>query len=399
MRNIFSSWFYIVLIIIIVIEVLGYMSVNQFLTKRKQKRTAFCIYFSLTFVYFTLLLYAFVNPERIRLITDYNFYYIVIFLTLMNVFPKLILSVFYLFSLPFKLINNNYSKIISLSGAILGSGILLVLIYSLTIGRKIIHTEKVKIEIPSLPVELSGLKIIQISDFHLGSFSNSDFIDHIAEKINSLNPDLLFFTGDIVNNFSTEMDGFEAPLKKMKARYGKFAILGNHDYGDYSKWKSAEQKQKNQLRIDRNIKDAGFILLRNNAKKIIYNNTPFYIVGVENWGNPPFPQYADIEKAMLNIPDDAFRILLSHDPQYWTSIVVPDTEIPLTLSGHTHGGQFSIKLAGFSFSPVCFIQKRWKGLYSEGNQYLFVNTGIGCAGFLGRIDMNPEITVITLMDN
>lgn len=372
------------------------MSVNQFLTKRKQKRTALCIYFSLTFVYFTLLLYAFVNPERIRLITDYNFYYLVIFLTLMNVFPKLILSVFYLFSLPFKLINNNHSKIISLSGAILGSGILLVLIYSLTIGRKIIHTEKVKIEIPSLPPELYGLKIIQVSDFHLGSFRKPDFINNISEKINSLNPDLIFFTGDAVNNFAQEMDGFEAAFKKMKAGYGKFAILGNHDYGDYSNWKSVEQKHNNQLRIDRNIKDAGFILLRNNAKKIVYNNTPFYILGVENWGNPPFPQYADIGKAMLNIPDDAFKILLSHDPQYWTNIVVPETDIPLTLSGHTHGGQFSFKLAGISFSPVYFIQKRWKGLYHEDNQYLYVNTGIGCVGFPGRIDMNPEITVITL---
>jgi len=301
--------------------------------------------------------------------------------------------------MPFKLRKNNISKIISLSGVILGSGLFLVLIYGLTIGRKIIHTEKVKIEIPSLPPELSGLKIIQISDLHLGSFRKPVFLNRIAEKINSLNPDLLFFTGDAVNNFAHEMDGFEDPLKKMKAKYGKFAILGNHDYGDYSKWESAVQKQDNQLRIDQKIEDAGFILLRNNSERIAYSDTSFYIVGVENWGNPPFPQYADMGKAIQNIPDGAFKILLSHDPNYWKNKVVFDTDIPLTFSGHTHGGQFSFKLAGISFSPVYFIQKRWKGLYRENNQYLYVNTGIGCAGFLGRIDMNPEITVITLMDN
>jgi len=396
MRNIFSSWVYLVLCIILVIEIIGFMSINQLLTKKKHKRWCGCIYFSLTFVYFTLLLYAFLNPERIRLIKDYNFYYVVIFLTLLNVFPKLILSLFYLISLPFKFRKNNVSKTISLSGIILGSGLFLVLIYGLVIGRKIIHTEKVTIQIPSLPVELSGLRIVQVSDFHLGSFQKSGFMNRLAKKIKSLNPDLLFFTGDIVNNFSAEMDGFEAPLKKMNARYGKFAIPGNHDYGDYSKWASPEKKKQNQLGIDKKTEDAGFILLRNSAEKITYHDSSFFIVGVENWGNPPFPQYADIKKAMQNIPDNAFKILLSHDPQYWTSKVIPDTNIPLTLSGHTHGGQFSFKLAGISFSPVYFIQKRWKGLYREDNQYLYVNIGIGCAGFLGRIDMNPEITVITL---
>jgi len=353
----------------------------------------------MTFVYFNLLLYAFLNPERIRLITNYNFFYLVIFLTLINVFPKLILSVFYLISLPFKLRKNNISKIISLSGVILSSGIFLIFIYGLTLGRKIIHTEKVNIEIPCLPYELSGLKIIQVSDFHLGSFQQPEFMNRLAKKINSLDPDLLFFTGDVVNNFASEMDGFEASLKKMNARYGKFAILGNHDYGDYSYWGSPEKKKENQLRIDQNTEDAGFILLRNSSIKIVYRNTSFFILGVENWGIPPSPQYADMGKAMSNIPDDAFKILLSHDPQYWTSKVIPDTNIPLTLSGHTHGGQFSFKFAGISFSPIYFTQKKWKGLYHKDNQYLYVNSGIGCVGFPGRIDMNPEITVITLVDN
>jgi len=317
-------------------------------------------------------------------------------MTLMNVFPKSIFAFFYLISLPFKSGKNNISKIISLSGAILGSGIFLVLIYGLTIGRKIIYTEKVNIEIPSLPTELSGLRIIQVSDFHLGSFKQTDFMDRLAVKINSLNPDLIFFTGDAVNNFSQEMDGFEAPLKKMAAKYGKFAILGNHDYGNYSEWKSVSKKQDNQLNIDRKIMESGFILLRNSAEKIDYGDTSFFIIGVENWGKSPFPQYADIEKAMQNIPDNSFKILLSHDPQYWTSKVVPNTDIPLTLSGHTHGGQFAFKFAGISFSPMYFVQRKWKGLYRENNQYMYVNTGIGCVGLLARIDMNPEITVITL---
>jgi predicted MPP superfamily phosphohydrolase len=199
-----------------------------------------------------------------------------------------------------------------------------------------------------------------------------------------------------VNNFSEEIKPFKQCLQQLSARYGKFAIQGNHDYGDYSNWPDSTSKKVNLHQIQASLTDAGFNLLLNQSDKINVKDTSFYLIGVQNWGHPPFPQYANLEVAMKGIPDHSFKILMSHDPEHWNSIVVPQTDIPLTLSGHTHGGQFGIKIAGIEFSPVYFIQKHWGGIYQSHNQTLYVNRGLGTVGFPGRIEMRPEITVLTL---
>lgn len=247
------------------------------------------------------------------------------------------------------------------------------------------------------PEQLNGLVIVQISDTHFGTFGkNPSVLNRAMTEIEKINPDILVFTGDLVNNFSNEILGFDTWLKKLPSRYGKFAIQGNHDFGDYSQWPDSASKMQNLEKIRNVLNEAGFELLLNSWHKMAIKDTSICMIGVENWGHPPFPQYARLDLALDRIPDHLFKILLSHDPAYWNAKIIPDTDIPLTLSGHTHGGQFGIKIAGIEFSPIYFIQKNWGGLYQDDNQFLYVNRGLGCLGFPARIEMRPEITVLTL---
>jgi len=272
----------------------------------------------------------------------------------------------------------------------------LTLGYGVAAGKKTIRTEEIKLSVPSLPARLNGLKIVHISDIHLGGFENGRFLKRCVDKINRIKPDLILFTGDMVNNFYQEMAGFGDELSMLNAQYGKFAILGNHDYGDYSDWDSPKNKIRNREIIMQKIRQSGFQLLLNQSEKIDMRDTSFYITGVENWGHPPFPQYARLDSALRNVPENSFRILLTHDPAHWQEKVLFETSIPLTLAGHTHGGQSAVKIAGIEFSPIYLRSKNWGGLYQENNQFLYVNRGLGCVGLPARIDMAPEITVLTL---
>jgi predicted MPP superfamily phosphohydrolase len=249
----------------------------------------------------------------------------------------------------------------------------------------------------NLPNTFNGLRIVQISDFHIGSFlSNIDEVEIAVDLINKQNADLLLFTGDFVNNLSSEMDKFLPILNKLNASVGKYSILGNHDYGEYVPWDSIEEKRQNLDRLVKTQEDLGFKMLINDSDKVEVDGKSIEIVGVENWGLPPFPQYGDLDKALSNTNPDSFKILMSHDPTHWDEQVLHKTNIDLTLSGHTHGAQFGIEIPGWRWSPVNMRYKRWGGLYKEGNQSLYVNTGIGFIGFPGRVGMPPEITVIEL---
>ncbi|MFV0366259.1 MAG: metallophosphoesterase [Mangrovibacterium sp.] len=279
---------------------------------------------------------------------------------------------------------------------ILSIGLMLSVGYGIFISKRSITIEHLNISFKSLPKQLDGLTLMHISDFHLGSFKNDATLRKCARKMNELKPDIILFTGDMVNNFSEEIIGKELALKEMDAKYGKYAIYGNHDYGDYSNWDSPAEKMKNFEQVTKHITDADFIMLDNANVKLQVNDTCLYIIGVQNWGYAPFPQYADLEKATRNIPEQSFKILLTHDPAHWEVEVTKNTTIPLTLSGHTHAGQLGIKISGIAFSPMYFIEHLWNGLYSSGEQKLYVNRGLGCVGFPGRIEMTPEITLITL---
>lgn len=264
-----------------------------------------------------------------------------------------------------------------------------------TLYRFKVYKNSIKIE--ELPANFEGIRIVHISDLHLGSFS---FRYHILERavrlINHLEPDFIFFTGDLVNNHAWELKGWQSVLKKLKSKRGNYAVLGNHDYGDYSQWKSAKAKQSNLELIKYFFKKINFTLLLNEANVIDIEGNKIAIIGVENWGNPPFKQYGDLQKSLKNVIEIPFKILLSHDPSHWDEEVVKNTNIALTLSGHTHGMQAGIHLKNKKWSPIQYKYKQWAGLYKNNKQYLYVTRGLGWLGFPGRLGMRPEITLIEL---
>ena len=248
-----------------------------------------------------------------------------------------------------------------------------------------------------LPKAFNGTKIIQISDLHIGSFNyRYHLLEKAVKKINHENPNFICFTGDLVNNYAWELEGWENTLGKLKASQGKYAILGNHDYGDYSVWDNKQEKAANFKAIKQFYKTIDFTLLLNEAQVIQNKTDTIAILGIENWGKPPFKQYGDLQKALTDVEAIPFKILLSHDPTHWTEEVLVKTDIALTLSGHTHGMQAGIKIKKKEWSPIKYKYKHWAGLYQINKQYLYVNRGLGWLGFPGRIGMRPEITCITL---
>jgi predicted MPP superfamily phosphohydrolase len=249
----------------------------------------------------------------------------------------------------------------------------------------------------SLPRAFHKMRIVQLSDLHLGSFNHRyHVLNKAIQLVNRLEPDLVVLTGDMVNNYSWELDGWDKIFGRIKAGEGKFAILGNHDYGDYSKWPSQEKKEENSRQIREFFDRSGFRLLRNESVIIQRGEHSINLIGVENWSRKRSKNYADLEKAMANTNIEAFSLLLSHDPDHWHKEVVGHTDIDLTLSGHTHGMQAGFRFKNQQWSPIKYKFKHWAGLYRQQEQYLYVNRGLGWLGFPGRIGMRPEITLLEL---
>jgi predicted MPP superfamily phosphohydrolase len=215
--------------------------------------------------------------------------------------------------------------------------------------------------------------------------------------VNVQESDIILFTGDLVNNLASEMDQWIPAFAELKAPLGKFSILGNHDYGDYIRWETAEAKRTNLDRLKQIHAEIGFRLLLDGSVTITKGEDSIALIGVENWGKGGFQQYGDLKKATANIPNDAFKILMSHDPSHWEGVTLRHhQQIHLTLSGHTHGMQFGIEFLGFKWSPIKYMYKQWAGLYQDSGRFLYVNRGFGFLGLKGRIGMWPEVTVITL---
>ncbi len=400
MRGIPSSFLILFFVFVFLTEIISYFGVRILINRSPKKVRIFLsiFYFLVSVAATGLLLFAFSNPEVLRQSRNYTFFIFVISVTFLNLFPKIFFAFMTILSFLIRWLAGRRMQRITIAGSFLiCSGIILAISYGILFGRFDLNVVKQDLYFDNLPPQADGLIIVQLSDIHLGSFGkNPAVLKETLKIIADIQPDLLFFTGDIVNNFADEMHGFEPYLKQFRAKYGKFAIQGNHDYGDYSSWPDSTSKIQNLTRIRQGFTRAGFTLLLNQSAKVNIQDTSIYILGVENWGHPPFPQYARLDLALDSLPSGTFKILLSHDPAHWNARVVPETDIPLTLSGHTHGGQFGIKIAGIEFSPIYFSQKNWGGLYRNGIQYLYVNKGLGTIGYPGRIDMRPEITVLTL---
>ncbi len=292
---------------------------------------------------------------------------------------------------------NSMFRYISEGASILSAFIFLVILYGITYGRFNFKIRRINLSFKSLPDVFNGLRIIHISDLHTGSINGlQQKIMKAIRLINREKPDLIFFTGDMVNDFAEELDGWEVVLGELQAAGGKFSILGNHDYGEYYPWNDPGEKQKNIEKIIEKEKEMGFRVLLNESEIIEKNGEQIAVIGVENWGLPPFKQYGDLQKAISGLPDHCFKILLSHDPSHWDEEVAGKTDIHLTLSGHTHGFQFGIRAGRFKWSPIKLKYPRWEGLHRLEEQCLNVNTGLGYIGFPGRIGIPPEIGVIVL---
>jgi predicted MPP superfamily phosphohydrolase len=256
----------------------------------------------------------------------------------------------------------------------------------------------IPISFANLPAAFDGFKIVQISDIHSGSFTRTEPIQEVIEKINALNVDLILFTGDIVNNVADEMLPYKQVFNKLRAKHGVMSITGNHDYGDYAPWNSVEEKKDNFRRLVQTHKDMGWDILMNEHRLIEKNGEKIAVLGIENWGaKMHFPKYGKMELAHAGTENIPFKLLLSHDPSHWDAQVRPEyPDIDLTLSGHTHGFQFGIDNKFLKWSPVQWAYRQWAGLYQEGKQFLYVNRGFGFLGYPGRIGIMPEITVIEL---
>jgi uncharacterized protein len=284
------------------------------------------------------------------------------------------------------------------SGAAVASLLFFFTFYGIIHGRYHYKINDVKLEYPNLPIAFNGFKIVHISDWHIGSYyGRPKKIQEAVDRINDLNPDLILFTGDLVNNIASEVEEFIPELKQLKARYGVYSILGNHDYGEYVRWENKHAAEKNLDKLKEIQAEIGFNLLNNQSTVLNIGEDTIRLIGVENWGLPPFPQHGDLKTAINGTAETEFKILMSHDPSHWDEEILKMTDIDLTLSGHTHGMQFGINFKNFKWSPVKLKYPRWAGLYSNGTQKLFVSVGIGYIGFPGRVGIRPEIALIELL--
>lgn len=274
------------------------------------------------------------------------------------------------------------------------------LLFGLTSIKFNFRINRINLQFKDIPDKFSGISVVQISDLHLGSlYGHQKQISRAVEMINSLSPDIIFFTGDLVNDFASEINGWFEVFGKLKAGIGKYSILGNHDYGDYHYWESDIAKKENLEKIKKAHHQLGFRLLLNESDILSIEDAKIAIIGVENWGEPPFAQYGDIEKAYKGIEQIPFKILLTHDPSHWDAEILNKKEIQLTLSGHTHGMQFGLRAGKLKWSPVQIKYPRWIGLYTEKDQKLYVNPGLGYIGYPGRVGISPEITYFEINKN
>jgi len=272
------------------------------------------------------------------------------------------------------------------------------LLYGMYRGKYNYQVLKYELEFDDLPDAFDGYQITQISDVHSGSFDDEKKVAYGIDLVNQQNSDLLLFTGDLVNDKTSEMEPWKEIFSRLEAKDGKFSVLGNHDYGDYTQWESEAAKAQNLEDLKTMQKEMGFDLLLDTHRFIEKDGHRIALVGVENWGRGRFKKAGDLERAKQGVSKEDFKILMSHDPSHWEDVVIQDDyHFHLTLSGHTHGMQFGVEIPGWiKWSPVKWRYKYWAGVYKELGQYINVNRGFGFIGYPGRFGIWPEITVITL---
>lgn len=269
--------------------------------------------------------------------------------------------------------------------------------YGIISGAHDYRVRRVKVRLSNLPPAFDGLRIGQISDIHSGSFYNRTAVKGGVEMLMREKPDVIFFTGDLVNNQAVEMRDYVNVFDKLRAPLGVFSVTGNHDYGDYHNWPSQDVKRKNFRDLVAVHKQMGYHLLMNEHRFIHEGKDQLAIIGNENWGGRGFAKYGKLDQAYKGAEEAPVKLLLSHDPSHWDLQVRPDfPQIDVMFSGHTHGFQFGVEIGDIKWSPSQYAYKQWSGLYQEGKQFLYVNRGFGYLGYPGRIGMPPELTIMEL---
>ena len=325
-------------------------------------------------------------------VTNYHF---LIFIALLGAVyvPKL---VFVNFDLLFYLTKKRWRKI-QYAGYFFAIIAFITIIYGVRWGKVNFQRREYVVEIENLPKAFDGYKIVHLSDIHLGSFAKAQKrVGPLFDRIAKENADIIVFTGDMVNNFASEAKGWLPLFQRLQTTDTMLAVLGNHDYGIYYRWDDKRMEIANQYNILQAIRSFGFNLLRNQSAVIQRGDDRIAFVGIENWGRLPMPQYADLETAMKPVEDIPVKILLSHDSHFWEDSIVGKVNIPLTLSGHTHGAQIGIEIGSFRLSPAALRFTYWDGIYNENGQYIIVNRGLGSAGMSARLGMSPEYGVVVL---
>jgi uncharacterized protein len=290
------------------------------------------------------------------------------------------------------------SVFLSWAGMLMGGGLYGSLVYGF--GNKYRYQlKKLQLAFEKLPGSFKGLKVVHISDIHSGSFTDKKAVIMGVEKIMNEKPDLILFTGDLVNNRSDEMDDYIDVFNKLSAPLGVYSVLGNHDYGDYSSWETPEEKAANLNRLKQIHAELGWRLMLDENAVLEKDGQKISLIGVQNIsGKSRFKSYGDLAKAYQGIEESHFKILMSHDPSHWDAEVRKNYPgIDLMLSGHTHGFQFGVEIPGIKWSPVQYVYKQWAGHYKDTGQQLYVNRGFGFIGYPGRVGILPEITVIELV--
>lgn len=370
--------------------------------KKRLKKTCWrLIHCGVSILFYIMLIVAVVNSMVNESDTGLLVSMWLLFIFISVYLPKFIYVLFDLASRIPELRHKKRIKWLSITGLSLGGLLFILMWWGALFNRYNLEVKEVTIEIENLPDSFDGYKIVQISDLHVGAYLNdTTFVSEIVDKINSLDADVILFTGDIVIRHADELKPFIKPLSRLKARDGAFAVLGNHDYGKYYPGYSTDRERENDTKLLRSMYKRlypAIVLLDDDHRYIFRNdgNDSIAIIGVGNIGKPPFPAYGSLEKAYPEINDSVIKILMSHDPSHWQDGIMnnPEANIALTLSGHTHAMQMKLG----PISPAPLYHNLWAGKYNDdlGHQ-LYINIGTGTVGFPARIGANPEITLITL---
>lgn len=395
--------------ILLLFIILGEVYTCHLLYKFTKKRTAVYAYLILLITIIVSIVLYYNGADKTKGQTAESMH--IMALILLFLLPKILISIPLLIEDLFrfsrwtsnkfiykKIIQNSRSSLLTRI-VLIAAGLLSVsIIYGVIVGKYNFKTRTQTIVFQDLPQEFDGLRILQISDLHVGSWDNKDAIEKGIQMINAQEYDILLFTGDFVNTLATEADPWIEVLQKIKTpKYGKYAVLGNHDYGEYIKWPSEAAKEANFIDIKENIKKSGFQLLLNENIPLTKNNDTIYLLGVENWGLN-FKKAGDLALTSTNVPENSFKIVMTHDPSHWDAEIVGHKQkYQLTLSGHTHGMQFGFNIPKvIEWSPAEYIYPEWGGLYNKGHQYIYVNRGFGFHAYSGRVGIWPEITVLEL---